>query len=240
MKLITSLLYRCLSDAQRNALLSGVPHYQRRNMERVLKGQGRYQRCFDRSRSIFIHVPKAAGRSVVRGLYDVRSVEHASVQWYQEIDPVKFHDYFSFSFVRNPWDRLVSAYTYLCQGGAHTNEEDSRWGDFLCSFGDFDSFVCQWLTTENAMRHLLFTPQHYFLCDRLGELKLDFIGRFERLEEDYRHVAEKIPGAADLPHLNHSRSTPYQYYYSKNSRDLVAQVYAQDIELFDYRFPGLD
>ncbi len=239
MKLLTRLLYRSLSNTERNALLNGVPHYQRRNVERILKGQAGYQACFDRTRTVFIHVPKAAGRSVVRGLYDQRSVEHANVQWYQDIDLQRYRDYFTFSFVRNPWDRLVSAYTYLCQGGADTNEEDSQWGDFLSTFDDFDDFVCQWLTPENAMRHLLFTPQHCYLSNAKGEIDIDFLGRFESLEADYQTVAAQVPGASELPHINHSRSTPYPEYYTSRSQEIAAKVYKRDIALFQYSFQAV-
>ena len=236
MNLITRLLYRCLPAPQREALLSTVPHYQRRNLERVLKGQARYQPCFDRTHSLFIHVPKAAGRSVVRGLYDVRSVEHATVEWYQALDSQRYSAYFCFTFVRNPWDRLVSAYTYLCKGGGPSNQEDSEWGQRLLQYTDFDAFVCEWLRTDTAMHHILFTPQHLFLSDRFGNIELDFIGRFENLAEDYRTVAERIPGAGELPHINRSNSTPYTEFYTERSRNIVAEVYARDIELFGYAF----
>ena len=239
MSFLTRLLWRTLPQQDRQAMLGSIPAFQRRNAERVLKGSARYQDCFDRSESLFIHVPKAAGRSVVRGLYDQRSVEHASAEWYAQLDPDRYQRYFSFTFVRNPWDRAVSAYTYLCQNGAPTNEDDSKWGEFVRDFDSFDDFVCRWLNRDTAMRHILFTPQHLFICNVFGELDLDYVGRFERLEEDYQYIAGQVRGSGPLPHLNQSIERPPHYadYYTDASKARVADVYEKDITLLGYTFP---
>jgi chondroitin 4-sulfotransferase 11 len=236
MSILARLRWALTPAHTRLAQINAVPAYERRNLERTLKGRARYQPCFKRTQSLFIHVPKAAGRSVVRGLYDVRSVEHASAQWYQSLDADKYHRYFSFTIVRNPWDRLSSAYSYLRQDGAATNLDDSAWGERMRSYASLDEFVCTWLTTSTAMEHILFTPQHLFVCNDSDELDLDFVGRFETLEEDYKHIAMHVKGAGPLPHLNKSRSAAYPALYSDASRKIVAEVYKRDIEIFGYEF----
>ncbi len=236
MNLLVRALWRLMPENERAVLLSQAPHFRQRHIERVLKGRAKYQPCFDEHRALFIHVPKSAGRSIVRGLFDVRSVEHAPADWYQLLDPAKFDDYFKFTFVRNPWDRAVSAYTYLLQGGSAASAEDRQWSEFISSFDSFDDFACQWVTPGNVLRYALFTPQVEFLKDRFGRIDMDFIGRFESLADDFASVAERLGVEASLPHINSSREQGYQSFYTDASRKAVAEAYADDVACFNYRF----
>lgn len=236
MNLLTNMLWRLMPATERRMLLSLAPQYQQRHIERVIKGRAIYQPCFDQHRALFIHVPKSAGRSVVRGLFDVKSVEHAPASWYQQLDAERFDQYFKFTFVRNPWDRAVSAYTYLRNGGSPASVEDSQWAGFVGGFSSFDAFICEWLSAENAMRNALFTPQVVFLRDIFGRIDMDFVGRFENLQADFDRVAGQLGIDARLPHLNRSRSEDFRSFYTPASRDRVADVYAEDIEAFAYVF----
>jgi len=237
MNLLTRILWRLMPKSQRRALLSYAPQYQRRHIERILKGRAKYQPCFDKHRTLFIHIPKSAGRSIVRGLFNVKSVEHAPAEWYQQLDPDKFDRYFKCTFVRNPWDRAVSAYTYLCKGGSPASSEDQYWAKFVNSFDSFDDFVCSWMNAETINRNALFTPQVTFLKDSFGRVNMDFIGRFEHLESDFEALASQLHISAHLPHLNQSRATTaYQDFYTADSRDIIQRLYCEDIEKFGYNF----
>jgi len=233
---LTHLAWRLMPARDREMLLANTPAYRRRHIDRVLKGKARYQPCFDRTESLFIHIPKSAGRSLCHGLYDVKSVEHAPADWYQALDPDKFQRYFKFTFVRNPWDRAVSAYTYLRQGGSPASAEDALWGQFINRYQSFDEFVCDWMTPDTITRTALFTPQVEFLKNIYGQIEIDFVGRFETLTDDFNTVAERLKSTGTLPHLNSSRNQPYQSFYTEHSREIVETLYRQDIEAFGYSF----
>src|SRR3546814_16910974 len=79
----------------------------------------------DRTQSIFIHIPNAAGMSMVSALYGMDSSVHDTWREYYRRSPSKFKTYFKFSIVRNPEDRLISAYNYLMAGGK--SEIDVYW-----------------------------------------------------------------------------------------------------------------
>jgi chondroitin 4-sulfotransferase 11 len=239
MNLLTRIFWRLIPDTERQMLLSQAPQYRRRHLERILKGRAHYQPCFDQHAALFIHIPKSAGRSVVRGLFDVQSVEHAPADWYQQLDREKFDRYFKFTFVRNPWDRAVSAYTYLRKGGSKASKDDQYWCQFVNTFGSFDEFVCNWMTEENIMRNALFTPQVAYLKNIFGQVNMDFVGRFENLEEDFKTIASKLNLEAQLPHLNQSREEQYQSLYTESSREIIRKIYAQDIDTFDYEFNNI-
>jgi len=66
---------------------------------------------------------------------------------------------------------------------------------------------------------------------------VDFVGRFERLEDDWWRLCE----VTGLPHkpLEVTRKTNHEYYtvyYDDELRDLVAEIYEEDIDTFGYRF----
>ena len=233
---LTHLAWRLMSARDREMLLSNAPQYRRRHIDRVLKGKARYQPCFDRTESLFIHIPKSAGRSLCRGLYDVKSVEHAPADWYQVLDPDKFQRYFKFTFVRNPWDRAVSAYTYLREGGSPASAEDALWCQFVNRFQSFDEFVCEWMAADTIVRYALFTPQVEFLKNIFGQVEMDFVGRFETLESDFSTLAQRLQSTVALPHLNSSRNEPFQSFYTEDSRQIIANLYREDIDTFGYSF----
>ena len=237
MKFLSRLLWKSVPRRERDQLLYLVPDQDRQAFVKALTGRSLYRACFDRQRCIFVHIPKCAGSSLAEGLLGQRNIGHIPLYWHQLADPERFDDYFKFAFVRNPWDRLVSAYLYLQRGGAP--RRDRGWSRLVQRFPDFDAFVQHWLSPENARRSLLFLPQHEFVCDRFGLPGVDFIGRFENLAEDFASVAACLAMPARLPEVNRSpERQPYQEYYTQASRELVAQVYARDLQWFGYRFEG--
>ena len=70
-----------------------------------------------RLRCIFFHIPKTAGVAVCDGLFGNRGPGHMDVEIAKVVfGKWRFQSFFKFCFVRNPWDRLVSAFHYLRHG----------------------------------------------------------------------------------------------------------------------------
>jgi hypothetical protein len=192
---------------------------------------------FDELRCIFVHIPKCAGKSVGEALFGGFTGHFYLRQYEMLFSREEFDRYFKFTFVRNPWDRTVSAFEFLKQGGL--NQADREWAErHLARIDDFEQFCREWLTPENANDALFFTPQHRFL--RLGSgfgPAVDFVGRVENLAEDFTHVAKRLGIDTSVPHLNRSsRRSDFRSYYSPETRRIVESVYAEDIELFGYTF----
>lgn len=194
---------------------------------------------FIQHRCIFIHIPRCAGVSVSRSLFRSLSAGHTPIWKYQIVfDKDEFESFFKFTFVRNPWDRLLSAYTFL-QGGGFT-PEDRAWANAnLRRYHTFDCFVRDWVKHANLDRQVHFSPQYRLVCEPGSTIPAtDFIGRYETLEADYRHVAAHLGITSGLLHTNSSgsRSRDYREAYTSTTRDIVSEVYADDLEIFGYRF----
>ncbi len=191
---------------------------------------------FDDTRSLFIHIPKCAGVSVNRTLYGNLAGGHRTFEHYLgAFEPRNVLGYFKFTIVRNPWDRLVSAYHFLRDGGF--SEKDSMLAESeLGGFSDFDAFVRGWLSRENVWKFPHFKPQHHFILERRHKIKLDYIGLFENLDADFAHIAQRIGINRRLAGSNRSSHQDYRDYYSEETRALVARVYREDIALFGYEF----
>ena len=123
-----------------------------------------------------------------------------------------YESYFKFAFVRNPWDRLLSAYFYTFDRLKNTS-------------ANFDRWIRSNLQPKYSMSQFKFTRG----CN--------FIGRFENLEKDFKFICDKIGlHSQQLPHKNKTNHRHYTEYYDDETRQLVAEKYAKDIEYFGYEF----
>ena len=226
-------------------------------------------------RCLFVHVPKTAGMSIedvflrLVGLtWKTRAplllgrnddprlgpprLEHLKAGEYVaggHLTAEQFESYFKFSFVRNPWDRMVSEYKYR---GYPVKV-------------DFKTYLFKHLPPPgwtDAYRHII--PQHDFLYDEAGRLLVDFVGRYESLQADFDRVCARlgIP-LAPLPRVNRSldEARPntlrklrkrlrraiwswerkhtfpdYTEYYDEESREFVGRLFRKDVESFNYAF----
>ena len=198
--------------------------------------RGLVNRC-RKYKCIFVHIPKSAGRSVRESLFDNAPGAHRTLAGYQAVLPPElFAESFKFTFVRNPWDRLVSAFFYLKNKDMRSNQ---RWAkENLSHFQDFNAFVTRWLTRENIWSYVFFRPQHQFLCLEDKQPAVDFIGFYENLLPDFRIVCDRIKSSATLQEKNRNslRTQDFREYYTDETRNIVAEVYADDIQMFGYTF----
>ena len=195
-------------------------------------------RPFDEHQCIFIHITKTAGTSVAKSLFHYLPYHYTAIQYRVTYGKETFNNYFKFAFVRNPWDRLYSAYRYLKSGG--WNNEDRVWAEnHLAKFDNFSDFVKQWLTKENIAKHIHFKPQHLFICDSNGRLLVDYLAYFETLDDDFRRISEHLRINAEIGHHNTTPGNDYRDAYNQESRNIVADVYSVDIEIFGYNFDGI-
>ena len=226
----------------------------------------------DQYKCIFVHIPKAAGKSVEHFFLNLHGLSwndraplllrpnpdpekgpqrlaHLKATEYMDcgyVDEKTFEDYFKFTFVRNPWSRLVSEYRYR---------------DYHKKMS-FRDFVFNGLPEESsytdAYRHIV--PQYDFLYDSAGNQLVDFVGKFETIQKDFDQVCAQLNIAdSHLSHVNSSsfktyvkeslekikrlvlfqgkkKRYPYTDLYDHETIAAVEKMYEKDIDTFKYSF----
>ena len=192
----------------------------------------------DKHRCMFIHIPKNAGSSIEQALYNTKGkVTHITAIEIYSRDKRLFDQYFRFAFTRNPYDRFVSAYEYLRQGGR--NKFDKAWAEtHILLYGSFEDFVLSLQDSkirEKVCNWIHFKPQYTFVCDANKEVIVDFIGQYEDLNNDFETIRKKLKIDIKLPHTNRTKERKkYQNYYNKETTKIVDDIYKDDFLLFKY------
>jgi hypothetical protein len=161
-----------------------------------------------------------------------------------DLGSAEFEDYFKFSVVRNPWERVLSCYndkfTRPVDHGKTRNWrqplgvllQDRQFG-----FEDFVSFISR-IPNSHSDRHwvsqstCLFTPSDQQL--------VNYIGRFENIQEDIKEISKLAGVNFVLKHLNPSEKTQQTSEMIDSRIDrLIRDRYSEDIQQFGYDSPAL-
>jgi hypothetical protein len=190
--------------------------------------------------AIFIHVPKTGGTSIATAL-GLEGAGHIPLSRYYAADPERLGRAFSFAIVRNPWDRLLSAYAYLSKRKQNFQFRDFRWAErYLSQFKDFEAFVLglkDRRVREAVLDYIHFLPQvHWLTVPGHPEVRADYVGRFEELDRSFASIADRLEIEAKLPVTRTSNHGAYQDSYTDEMAAVVGDVYGTDAVTFGYDF----
>jgi len=176
----------------------------------------------------FIWIPRTGGHSVRASLITANApVKYAS---HKIIDD----GLFTFTFVRNPYERLVSL--FFCPFWRDRYEDSLRTFEALCEH------VFKYTLPIPIWKGKMMEsprPQH------LGNNQIDWlvhgcdlIGRFENIQEDFNKVCDAIDEPRkEIPHK--AKSLPYDHYskyYTEDLKERAIEFYKPDCEMFGYKF----
>ena len=200
-----------------------------------LHEEGALMNAFYKSKTIFIHIPKTAGTSLVEAVYGKVSKEgHRKMLFYQDILGEKIAEYFVFCFVRNPYDRLHSSYKFLEVGGMNIHDRNA-FATHLSFYKDFEDFVLRGLNPGILNKITHFIPQTDFICNKDGKILVNFVGRYEDLLSDVKELSDNLGQEITLPFLNiNNHKESYEEVYSKEMKGIVKEVYKNDFNILNY------
>lgn len=175
---------------------------------------------FDEARVLYVTTHKVASSSIKDTIQNKTNKicgQKNWTKWVEELNEDIIKNYYIFTFVRNPWDRVVSIARH------------------------FSLSVPKTLKYAGTKKYTQAFYTHSIPCststhNRNNRQIVDFVGRFENIQEDFNHVLKEIGIIADLQFKNKGNRTAYKDYYNKDTIKKVAEIYKKDIDLFGYEY----
>jgi len=224
---------------------------------------------------IFIHIPKTGGGTIEKSLgifgednngslkvnYDIlygkdddKLLQHFTLQNIKITKQNEFDKYRKISFVRNPYDRMVSEYLWRTQiyGKRQIEFKQYIFEEAIPRKNGENVFVKNFYKDENLvpLMDIHYLDQYKFLINKYGNIDIDFIGKFENLEEDFFKIfnfkiAETKIHKSKSNYLYYLykkiipfllRKKAYRRFYDNETKDLIGNEYAEDLKKFNYSF----
>lgn len=162
---------------------------------------------------------------------------HAFANFYTEaeLDQVT-NSYYKFTFVRNPFKRLVSCFEDKCI----QHPDDICWDSYLFRdlfrVRDFNQFVRRFFLLPGCLDEPHFAGQYRLIYDKGDKCLVDFVGKVENIKEEYEPIRERF-NLLPLSHTNRAASLTGKYwmdYYTPFTAWLVYRKYKKDFIAFGY------
>lgn len=200
---------------------------------------------------LFVHIPKTGGQTVCKILNipkgskkhyywksDKNEIDygHATIKQLSEL--INLDDYYKFTFIRNPYDRLVSEYFFRIKNISAKNSVLK-----LKQKTSFNEFVKQ----VYELHKRRFNSKHYFITHYIpqydyinidGDIKVDDVYRYEEFENNVRKIINEFNLKDEIPKKNISKNkkSDYMEYYNMETKKMVNEIYETDFFRFNYNF----
>lgn len=185
---------------------------------------------------LFVSIPRTGTNSVRKslGIRRASRTNHRTAQHLREdFGERVWEQRFTFTFVRNPYDRLLSYFRYCKTIDARM---PPHWRKHYA--GNFKQWVAAGCSHHFHDALGAPTAMWPYLLDENGKVMVDFVGRVENFSVDFRRLCRELGTCPKrLVHINQSRRvTNYRSYYDKKTRELAEQICGRDAEVFGYKF----
>tara|TARA_Y100000361_G_scaffold126733_1_gene120856 strand:+ start:20103 stop:20756 length:654 start_codon:yes stop_codon:yes gene_type:complete len=195
---------------------------------------------------IFIHIPKTAGTSIesyLRLLQKGDCKKHMTIKDYENSLGDSMSEYFKFTVIRNPWDRMVSYWKY--RQGKHWAPIDGTinnfnvWLKFITAL-DLNNLDGSTSTSNISDFRMGIDSQYNSLISSIGKMDVQLIN-FDNLQADFNQICDQIGiSRYELPHINKTNRKHYSTYYDEETKDIISQKYSDDIKHFGFTFQNVE
>ncbi|GFM34410.1 sulfotransferase family protein [Desulfovibrio subterraneus] len=185
------------------------------------------------SNALFIHIPHNAGEAI-SSAFGLSSSDHYTARelnWW--MGKRCYERFFTFCFVRNPYDRFLSLY----RNARSPREESEHSAADYELLRNADLETCAELLLLGKLSRQWHPQTSWFLNDT-GEIIVDYIGRYETLNEDLAFVSQRICGEYLLMPDRHTAGNDkaYRRILPDSVTDALSRYYMQDMAMLGYTF----
>jgi len=144
---------------------------------------------------------------------------------------------FTFTIIRNPWDRVYSMYNYRKK--VKNIPETTNFKDYVhCLEQAIIGDGVEPLDIDFKYHGFRYGVAEFIMGEN-GDVLVDHIVRYENREHDLKKIATQL----NFPELGKrfiQKATPsnkhYSAVYDLETKEIVQKLYKKDIEMFDYKF----
>ncbi|MBQ4844356.1 sulfotransferase family 2 domain-containing protein [Pseudoalteromonas sp. MMG005] len=187
-----------------------------------------------KNKCLFVHIPKNAGSSVLKFFDDKGYRWHAKWFDFFESNPVFFESFHKFAIVREPLQRVFSAYNYIINGGNHSPSDLELKAYIENGSENFEQFVENVLDHDFLLFQTLFQPQVFYIYDRHYKCRVDTILHYENLDSEWLAFSKSQNWHAQLPWENKGHITKVAD-ISASAQAKIKALYQKDYELLGYQ-----
>ena len=186
---------------------------------------------------VFLHIPRTGGTLIENKLREKYSQDYYGIdkmglskQHYmldKLISNKDKNNIFVFTFVRNPFDRILSSYLNWT---INNTPNFDKYIDMVKKVVENKLYLYKGAINTNDISHYI--P----MTSMIGNHKLDFIGKFENYENDIKKLSE----ISDMANLNEiiikKRNIDYRTFYNERNKKIISELYKDDLKEFNYTF----
>jgi len=162
-----------------------------------------------------------------KAAFEFSNPTHPTAEEIKEFDSEAWEVYYKFCFVRNPYERVVSDYVFR----VYSRGINVSFKDFLLRIADPGVPDPERVVPNNPSNWVMYTIDN--------KIVMDFIGKYERLEEDFEIICNHIGipySKGNIPMVKKFKDYDYVDFYDSESRHMVERIFGREIDAFEYKF----
>jgi chondroitin 4-sulfotransferase 11 len=178
---------------------------------------------------LYIHIPKTAGVSIQNsGLVKKSHWKNHK----RAIDIKNLSDFYSFAFIRNPYEKVLSSFNFYLNNEIRGNKSHKK---IIKKLNTFENMILNYeLVSNQILEHFKYTQSDY-ICDKNGKIIIDYWDYFNNINSGINVMLKRIDKSTiTLPIINKTPHNNWKNFYNDNLAEIVYGHWEKDFINFKF------